>query len=112
MKAYKVRKLETTLLAVNTSYEGETIEGKVRRIMNNKEPISDSAPIIYTDRKEGVMPDYDIRTDRFEIAVDAMDRVTKDKIAKREANAATKTEDKKDTGGEPLQGTGEAPKTT
>lgn len=80
---YKVQKDKKTGITVNKSYEGETIEQKVNRITNNKEPISDGAPLIYTDRKDGTQPAYDIRTDRFEIAVDAMDKVTKSHIAKR-----------------------------
>ena len=31
--------------------EGETIETKVARITQNKEPITDSAPIIFTEKK-------------------------------------------------------------
>ena len=31
--------------------EGETIEAKVARITQNKEPITDSAPIIFTEKK-------------------------------------------------------------
>lgn len=72
-----------TLISVNNSIEGETIEMKMERIVNNKEPIRDGAPLIYTDRKNGVQPDYDIRTDRFEYAIDAMDKVSKAKLAKR-----------------------------
>lgn len=82
-----------TLLNVNTSYEGETIEQKIRRIVNNKEPINDGAPLIYTERNDGVQPQYDIRADRFEIAVDAMDSISKTHIAKREDRH--KTEDEK-----------------
>ena len=44
------------------TFEGETIETKVNRIVNNGEPIKDGAPIIYTERKDGVLPEYDIRT--------------------------------------------------
>lgn len=55
--------------------EGETIENKVRRIVESKEPISDSAPMIYTNRKDGVIAAYNIRTDRWEIAQNAMDKV-------------------------------------
>lgn len=68
-------------------FEGETIEQKVRRIVEENSPITDGAPLIYTERKDGVMPGYDIRTDRFDIAVDAMDKVTKAKIAKRDNKA-------------------------
>ena len=45
-----------TGLNVNTSVEGETIETKINRIVNNKEPIKDGAPLIYTERKEGIRP--------------------------------------------------------
>jgi hypothetical protein len=68
---------------VNNSYEGETIEQKMERVIENNEPITDSAPIVYTERKDGVLPQYDIRTDRFEIAIDAMDKVSKTHVAKR-----------------------------
>lgn len=70
-------------LSINFSYEGETIETKVRRITENKEPISDGAPVIYTDRKDGTKPEYNIRTDRWEIALDAMDYVNRSRTAKR-----------------------------
>lgn len=82
MKA-RIIKPNSTLKSVET-YEGETIETKVSRIINEKAPIEDGAPIIFTDRAEGVLPAYDIRTDRWDLAVDAMDKVNKAKIAKRE----------------------------
>lgn len=40
------------------------------------------APIIYTDKKEGVKPQYDIRTDKWEIAQNAMNYVNATEIAK------------------------------
>lgn len=83
-KMYKVRKADKTGLRINESYEGETIEQKIERIVNNKEPITDGAPLIYTERKNGVQPEYDIRTDRFDIAIDAMDKVAKTYKARRE----------------------------
>ena len=42
-----------------TNYEfqdGESIENKVQRITENNEPITDGAPIIYTNREDGVLP--------------------------------------------------------
>lgn len=64
-------------------YEGEDIETKIERIIDNKEPIEQISPIIYTERKDGVLPQYDIRTDRFEVAQTAMDKVSKMRITKR-----------------------------
>lgn len=75
--------LSESRLQINNSFEGETIETKVRRITENNEPISDGAPVIYTDRKEGTKPEYNIRTDRFDIALDAMDYVNRSRTAKR-----------------------------
>lgn len=71
-------------------YEGETIETKVRRIVLNKEPITDGAPIIYTEKKDGVLPQYDIRTDRFEIALEAQDLIVANQSAKNQAGTDAK----------------------
>lgn len=68
-----------------TNYEyqiGESIENKVRRITENNEPITDGAPIIYTNRDDGVLPAYNIRTDRWDIAQAAMDAVNQANLAK------------------------------
>ena len=68
-----------------TNYEyqlGESIEAKVRRITENNEPITAGAPIIYTNREDGVLPAYNIRTDRWEVAQQAMDAVNQANLAK------------------------------
>lgn len=70
---------------VKTNYEyqeGESIENKVRRITENNEPITDGAPIIYTNREDGVLPAYNIRTDRWDVAQAAMDAVNQANLAK------------------------------
>jgi len=70
---------------IKTNYEyqeGESIENKVRRITENNEPITDGAPIIYTNRDDGVLPAYNIRTDRWEVAQAAMDAVNQANLAK------------------------------
>ncbi|AXH76376.1 MAG: hypothetical protein [Microviridae sp.] len=99
---YKKIKWTSSKLKGIVSYQGESIEKKVERILVNKEPIKDGAPLIFTERKDGVLPSYNIRTDRFEVAVDAMDKVTKSKIAKRDAKVVD-MKGKDFTGGEPLQ---------
>lgn len=78
--------------------EGETIENKCARIVQNNEPISDGAPPIYTEKKDGVVPAYDIRTDRWDVALTAMDKVQGARIAK------SKEYMKKDEPGEPKPG--------
>lgn len=76
-------KNETNFNITDVCYEGESIETKVNRILINREPITDGAPLIYTKRQDGVLPGYNIRTDRFDIAIDAMDKVSKSKLSKR-----------------------------
>lgn len=76
------------------TYEGETIEKKVARVVENKEPITDGAPIIYTDRKDGVLPQYDVRTDKWDVAIEAMDKVNKSKVAKSEEYLKKQIEEK------------------
>lgn len=75
--------------------EGESIENKVRRITENNEPITDGAPIIYTNRDDGVLPAYNIRTDRWEIAQQAMDAVNQANLAKSKNYGQIDKEDKK-----------------
>lgn len=63
-------------------YEAESIEEKVRRVVNECEPIEDGAPIIFQERIEGVKPEFNIRTDRWEIAIEAMDKVSADELSR------------------------------
>lgn len=56
-------------------YEGESIEEKVARITENNEPITDGAPIVYTKRSDGIKPEFDIRTDKWALAQEKMEKV-------------------------------------
>lgn len=83
---------------IKTNYEfqiGESIENKVRRITENNEPITDGAPIIYTNRDDGVLPAYNIRTDRWDIAQEAMEAVNQANLAKSKNYGKIEKEDKK-----------------
>lgn len=91
---YKTTRAPKTLMKVNNSTEGERIEIKCARITKNREPIKDGAPIIHTERKDGVLPEYNIRTDRFELAVEGMDYVHRSHLAKRDERHNPKTEEK------------------
>lgn len=91
--------------------EGETIEQKIERIVNNNEPITDGAPEIFTERKDGVISAYNIRTDRWEIACEAMDKVQGSVQARRDAkakaveeNALKEADGKEVSGAESIQG--------
>ncbi len=75
--------------------QGETMEMKVERIMENKEPVKDGAPLLFTEKKDGVIAGYNIRADRWEIAAESMDSITSSSIAKREQLAYDKKEKEK-----------------
>jgi len=92
---YKIQQNRKSRVFRNTCVEGETIEQKIERILHNNEPIGQGAPLMYQDRKDGVNPAYDIRTDRFEIACEAMDKVVANKITKREERMNPKKEEEK-----------------
>lgn len=81
---YKYNKPNKTSISVNKSYQGYRIEEKLERMLNNKEPLTEGAQIMYTERKDGVSPAMDIRTDRWEYAVEARDKIAKSKLATRE----------------------------
>ena len=87
--------------------EGEYIEEKVRRITENGEPIEDGAPIIFTDAKDGVRPEFNPRTDRWEIAIDAMDKVSNYQLSKYTQSLETPRKEEKSAD---YKETGEIPK--
>ena len=99
---YIYKKPSKSKLGSVEKLEGEPIELKIERIVSNKEPISDGAPSIFTERKDGVVSAYNIRTDRFEIAAEAMDKVAGSIQARRDnkgkvSNSDVKEEVKKET---------------
>ncbi len=96
---YKARYRKSQLTSVEV-VEGEPIEHKIERVVSNKEPITDGAPSIFTERKDGVVAAYNIRTDRWEVASEAMDKVSGSIQAKRDAKGSVskpKEESKKET---------------
>lgn len=77
-------KYNTTKMYVDADiYECKSIEREIEQAETTKQPIEATSPIIYTPRKDGVRPEYDIRTDRFAIAQQAMDHVAASYRAKR-----------------------------
>lgn len=78
-------------------YEAESIEVQMMKATTEKIPIENASPSIFTERKDGVVPQYNPRTDRFDLAIEAMDKVAKsyrgkraDRIKQSEAKQETK----------------------
>lgn len=59
--------------------EGELIETKVSRIVDLKEPITDTAPYIETPEGDGVIAEFDIRTDKYDEALDVVTNMYRSK---------------------------------
>lgn len=81
---YKKTLATKTTLNINNATEGESIETKVQRMTQNREPITDGGPPIYTDREDGVIPATNIRTDKWEHMQDAMSEATNAALGARE----------------------------
>lgn len=77
-------------------YEGEPIEKKCARIIENNEPITDGAPLVFTKRADGVRPEFNIRTDKWDIAQEAMEKVTEAKKSKIKEKMAKGMPEKQD----------------
>jgi len=96
--------IKTTLDTSDFLFTGESMEQYMNRVLVSGEPINAASPVIYTDRKSGVIPEYNIRTDRFDLALDAQSTIVKGQIAKRmeyykaeEADETPAVSDKSDT---------------
>lgn len=85
----------------NLTYQAEPREVKLRKIINGEANNMEDGvfPTIYTEKKDGVQPEFDIRTDRFEVAIDAMDKINQS-AANQIAKNKGETEAVKDFGTE------------
>lgn len=83
------------------TYQAEPREVKLRKIISGESSNMEDGvfPIIYTEKKDGVLPEYDIRTDRFEVAIDAIDKINAS-AANQIAKNKGETEATKDFGTE------------
>lgn len=85
----------------NITYQAEPREVKLRKIINGESNDMEDGvfPTIYTEKKNGVQPEFDIRTDRFEVAIDAIDKINQS-VANQVAKSKGETEAVKDFGTE------------
>lgn len=80
----------------NLTYQAEPREVKLRKIISGESNDMEDGvfPTIYTEKKDGVQPEFDIRTDRFEVAIDAIDKINQsvaEQIAKSKGKTETET---------------------
>lgn len=75
---------------------GETLIKKCQRILDEGEPLTDGAPTIYTPKQAGVRADCNIRTDKWDIAMKAMDRVNSYKLTEYLKDGSTEAPTQKE----------------
>lgn len=100
MRTAKFRK--RGLINKNECYKGDSIEVMLKKRMNGEEIEMGTKPLLYTEKNDGVIPEGNIRSDRFELAQDSIDYVEKTRKARRDAHAkevANKTESNESTQG-------------
>ena len=94
---------------IEMTEKGETLIKKIQRILDENEPLTDGAPMIYTPKQAGVREDCNGRTDKWALAMDAMDRVNNYKLneylKKGEAEAPKTAEASKTAEGQTDGGT-------
>lgn len=95
MKIYKQVRYNRSTMNVTNESKGYTIEERIERILNQNEPIKDVTEQIFTERKDGILPEYNPRTDRWDIAIEATDKISKDNLAKRQEAMQTMAENSK-----------------
>lgn len=83
----------------NLEYQADPREVKLRKIINGESNNMEDGvfPTIYTEKKDGVQPEFDIRTDRFEVALDAIDKINQS-TANQIAKSSGETEAVRDFG--------------
>lgn len=99
MKTKKIKFPHTQMNTQENLREGQSIEEKMRIIIQTKEPIKCTTSKIYQKKSDGVAPECDIRTDRFDIAVEAMNQVAVNELSElaKPAERETTTTEKQES---------------
>lgn len=104
MYRLKLRERTKEFIQGRDSYEAETIEQEIERMLNNGEEMGAEKELIYTERKDGVNAAHDIRTNRWDVAIGLQDKVNRSITAKRD-EIDKAAEEKEDGKAEPVQAT-------
>ena len=70
---------------------GETLIKMCQRILDEGEPLIDGAPMIYTPKQAGVKPECNVRTDKWDIAMKAMDQLNYGKWKEKKQQQQSQT---------------------
>lgn len=97
MKAYLKNKMTESIITVNRKKtEGLSLEQEIEQLIKSKQPLQGGATMIYTEKSKGVLPEYDIKTDRFDIAAETKHAATRRAIMKPMEGGANEEKGKAD----------------
>lgn len=80
---YRYRINRSSNLECEQPYEGESLAREIERFQEEGGEIEMGSPLIFTKKSDGVRPETNIRTDRFEMAQDRMQIANEAKNAQR-----------------------------
>lgn len=69
----RTKRFHGTIIA-KPQYTGLSIEQTIRQAIATNQPLEAKAPLIFTPAADGVVPAYNVRTDRQDLALQANDK--------------------------------------
>lgn len=100
MRGYNEVPTRSGLIRVNKTQQEEGLTHQLRKVKTMGDQGFVTKGLMYSDRKDGVLPEFDIRTDKWEIAQRASDAASKSEIAKRGGHAEDGGDQKSEGKGE------------
>lgn len=86
----KVKVNYKSLIKRNETSEGKSIEQMLADKMEGEAIELGGKALLYTEKKDGVVPITNIRADKMELAMEALDKVERTRIARRDAPVVEK----------------------
>lgn len=91
----RYKKVELPSSGVKTAkkpVEGKMLEYEIEAMMHNREPIRGTTDVIFTRKRDGVLPAYNPRTDKFDQMITAASEIAKAAETKRDDLRKEQTE--------------------
>lgn len=92
MKGYNAVPTRNGLIRVNKTKEEEGLIHQLRKVKTMGDQGFVTKGVMYSERKDGVLPEFDIRTDKWEVAQKASSVAAKNEIARRGGAPEAKAE--------------------
>lgn len=92
MYTQKTTRHKSQLKTAKKPIEDKMLEYKIESMIKNEEPITGTAELIYTKKRDGVLPAYNPRTDKFDNTIEAINNITLSAISKRKELSKMKEE--------------------